>query len=155
MKTIQTWLDEYAVCHQNPTNKKIHWICVPLIVWSLFALLWMVRLPFLEGLPVPANAATLVLAGFTVYYLLLSWQLAIGVLLLVSVMLGLGLQLSLATGVPMWILALVVFVAAWVGQFIGHNYEGKRPALFEDLRFLLIGPLWCLAHFYRKLGWKY
>ncbi len=155
MKTIQTWLDEYAVCHQNPINKKIHWVCVPLIVWSLLALLWTIPLPLGEALPVPANAAVLVVAVITVYYLSLSWPLAIGVLLLVSAMLWLGLKVSGVLGMPMWLLAVIVFVLAWVGQFIGHHYEGKRPALFEDLRFLLIGPLWCLAHFYNKLGWKY
>ncbi len=155
MKNIQTWLDEYAVCHQNPTNKKIHWICVPLIVWSLFALLSVIRLPILDGPPVPANAATLMLAVFTLYYLVLSWRLALGVLVLVAAMLWLGEQLAAALGIAVWLLALIVFVLAWIGQFIGHHYEGKRPALFDDLRFLLIGPLWCTAHLYQRLGWKY
>lgn len=152
MKTIQTWLDEYAVCHQNSTNKTIHWICVPLIVWSLLALLWNISL---SSLPDFVNLATLAMAVTTLYYFVMSWQLAIGVLLLASLMLWLGLQLSSIFGLPMWVLAVCVFVFAWIGQFIGHNYEGKRPALFEDLRFLLIGPLWCLAHFYKRLGWRY
>ncbi len=155
MKSIQTWLDEYAVCHQNPTNKTIHWICVPLIVWSLLALLWSIPVSLLDDSPVPINVATLFIVAVTVYYLMLSWQLAIGVLLIMSAMMWLGLQLSIALGVSMWLLALIVFVLAWIGQFIGHNYEGKRPALFEDLRFLLIGPLWCMAHLYQRLGWRY
>ncbi len=155
MKSIQTWLDEYAVCHQNSVNKIIHWICVPLIVWSLLALLWSVPVPFLSILQIPSNATVLMVVMITIYYLILSWQLAIGLLLLGIGMLWLGLQLSMVSGMPMWLLALIVFTLAWVGQFIGHYYEGKRPALFEDLRFLLIGPLWCLAHLYQKFGWRY
>lgn len=155
MKSIQTWLDEYAVCHQNPTNKAIHWICVPLIVWSLLAALSAVPVPFLRGLPVPASLATLVIVAITAYYLVLSWRLAIAVLLLVTAMLWLGAQVAALLNIPVWWLAVAVFVLAWIGQFIGHNYEGKRPALFEDLRFLLIGPLWCLAHLFKRLGWRY
>src|SRR5450830_683990 len=46
--------------------------------------------------------------------------------------------------------ALAVLVAAWIGQFIGHKIEGKKPSFFEDLRFLLIGPLFVLSVFYRR-----
>jgi uncharacterized membrane protein YGL010W len=49
----------------------------------------------------------------------------------------------------------VLFVLAWVGQFIGHRIEGKRPSFFQDLQFLLIGPLWLLADLYRRLGVRY
>ena len=51
--------------------------------------------------------------------------------------------------------ALAIFVAAWIGQFIGHAYEGKRPSFFKDVQFLLIGPLWLLAALYRRLGIPY
>jgi len=155
MKAIQTWLDEYAVCHQNPTNKMIHWVCVPLILWSLLALLWLIPLPVFKDWPVPMNLATLAILVITVYYLLLSWQLALGILLLAAIMLWLGSELTMLLGLSLGWLAMLVFVLAWVGQFIGHHHEGKRPALFEDLRYLLIGPLWCMAHLYKKLAWKY
>ena len=49
-------------------------------------------------------------------------------------------------------ISLVVFIAAWVGQLVGHKIEGKRPSFFEDVRFLLIGPLWVLVHFYESVG---
>jgi uncharacterized membrane protein YGL010W len=52
-------------------------------------------------------------------------------------------------------LALIVFVLAWIGQFIGHEIEGKKPAFFKDLQFLLIGPLWTLAHAFRYFGIDY
>ena len=156
MKPIQQWLDEYSVCHQNPINKKIHWICVPLIVWSLLALLWYIPIPFpVKGTAVPVNGGTLFMTLATLYYLVLSPRLALGGLILFSAMLWLGLKTSQTFGLSMWILALVVFILAWIGQFIGHHYEGKKPALFEDLRYLLIGPIWCLSHWYKKLGIRY
>ena len=48
----------------------------------------------------------------------------------------------------------VVFVVAWVGQFIGHHIEGKKPSFLQDVQFLLIGPAWLMAFVYRKLGIK-
>ena len=51
-------------------------------------------------------------------------------------------------------LALGVFVVAWIGQFIGHKIEGRRPSFFTDLKYLLVGPLWTLSKLYKALGWK-
>ena len=49
---------------------------------------------------------------------------------------------------------LSIFIIAWIGQFIGHKIEGKKPAFFKDLQFLLIGPLWLLSFIYKKLNIK-
>ena len=49
---------------------------------------------------------------------------------------------------------LSIFVIAWIGQFLGHKIEGKKPAFFKDLQFLLIGPLWLLSFIYNKLNIK-
>jgi uncharacterized membrane protein YGL010W len=49
------------------------------------------------------------------------------------------------------ILALFVFVLAWIGQFIGHKIEGKKPSFIKDIQFLLIGPIWLLSDIYNKL----
>jgi uncharacterized membrane protein YGL010W len=43
-------------------------------------------------------------------------------------------------------------VLAWIGQFIGHRIEGKKPSFFQDIQFLLIGPIWLLGFLYRKAG---
>jgi uncharacterized membrane protein YGL010W len=45
-----------------------------------------------------------------------------------------------------------LFVIAWIGQFVGHHIEGKKPSFFKDLQFLLIGPAWCLDALYKKVG---
>jgi uncharacterized membrane protein YGL010W len=155
-KSLQQWLDDYAVCHQHPHNKRIHWLCVPLIVWSLLALLWLLPLPLAATLPQPlqplANVAVLVILLASIYYWRLAPRLAIGMLLFSAASLWLGLQIAGLLAVPLWLLAVVVFVLAWIGQFIGHHIEGKKPSFFKDLQYLLIGPVWCLENLYRRLG---
>ena len=56
---------------------------------------------------------------------------------------------------PLWIFSVIIFVIAWIGQFIGHKIEGKKPSFVEDLQFLLIGPAWLLSFIYKKIGIKY
>jgi len=48
-----------------------------------------------------------------------------------------------------------LFVLAWIGQFIGHAIEKKRPSFFKDVQFLMIGPMWLLANVYRRLGIRF
>ncbi|MDT3463277.1 Mpo1-like protein [Stenotrophomonas pavanii] len=52
-------------------------------------------------------------------------------------------------------LAVGVFVVAWIAQFIGHKFEGRKPSFLTDLTYLLIGPAWVMAKLYRKLDWRY
>jgi uncharacterized membrane protein YGL010W len=49
----------------------------------------------------------------------------------------------------------VVFAVAWIGQFVGHGIEGRKPSFLEDVKFLLIGPAWLLGDLYRRLGIAY
>ncbi|MBU1188200.1 MAG: DUF962 domain-containing protein [Gammaproteobacteria bacterium] len=155
-KNLQQWLDDYGVCHQHPLNKRIHWLCVPLIVWSLLALLWLLPLPMASLLPALlqplANVATLLIAVASIYYWRLAPRLALGMLLFSALALWAGMQLAVWLALPSWLLPVVVFVLAWIGQFIGHHIEGKKPSFFKDLQYLLIGPVWCLEHLYRRLG---
>jgi len=58
-------------------------------------------------------------------------------------------------GPPLWESCLVVFVIAWIGQFIGHKIEGKKPSFLDDLRFLLIGPIWLLHFILKKASIRY
>jgi uncharacterized membrane protein YGL010W len=151
MRTIQQWLDEYDESHRNHTNKALHWICVPLIVLSLLGLLYPFSLPVTQKLlPFQINAASVVMTLAIAYYLFISWPLAIGMLIVSLFMFVILEQLSALT-TPLWLISLVVFILAWIGQFIGHKVEGRKPSFFKDVQFLLIGPLWLLAFVYRKL----
>jgi len=155
MRDVQAWLDEYDVSHRNPTNKRIHWVCVPAIVLSVVALLWTLPAParFADISPL-MNWGTLFLLAALVYYFILSFSLAIGMAVVTAAMI-LAINALSALPLPLWQIAVAVFVVAWIGQFIGHHIEGKRPSFLTDLQFLMIGPLWLLAQMYRRLGIPY
>lgn len=156
MPNVTSLLSEYGESHQNPTNKLIHWICVPVIVWTVVALLW--SIPFPGNLTMgilPVNWAVIAVVLAQIYYFALSYRLGLGLLLYNAIMLWITLQIEAISPWPLWQVALVVFVIAWIGQFIGHAIEGKRPSFFKDLQFLLIGPAWLMAFVYRALGISY
>lgn len=151
MKSADQWFQQYGQSHQNPVNKAIHWVCIPLIVISLLGLL--LAIPVRLGSPW-ISPATLLLGLALAWYALLSVRLAAGMLVVGTAMLAAASALQ-ALPVPLWASSLTVFVAAWVGQFIGHKLEGKKPSFFEDVQFLLVGPLWLLGFVYRRLGIAY
>ncbi len=155
MRELTDWLGEYAGSHENPTNKLLHWICVPPIVLAVMGFLWALPVPAaLRGLSPWLNWATLAALAAVVYYFVLSPALAAGIVLVFAGLLVLVRQLALLPW-PLWQTSLLIFVLAWIGQFIGHAVEGKRPSFFKDLQFLLIGPLWLLAAAYRRLSVPY
>jgi uncharacterized membrane protein YGL010W len=155
VRTVTDWLGEYGASHANPTNKVLHWICVPPIVLSVMGILWSLPVPEVYAEASPwLNWATLAAAAALVYYLVLSPALAAGVLIAFIALLLMTQWLSNLPW-PLWVTSLVIFAAAWIGQFIGHAIEGARPSFFKDMQFLLIGPLWLVASAYRRLGVPY
>jgi uncharacterized membrane protein YGL010W len=155
MRSVTDWLSEYGESHQNRTNKLLHWICVPPIVLAVLGLLWSLPVPEAFAARSPwLNWATLTAATALVYYVALSPALAAGILILFVALLGL-VQVFAHLPWPLWLTSLVLFVVGWVGQFLGHALEGKRPSFFKDVQFLLIGPLWLLAAAYRRLSVPY
>jgi uncharacterized membrane protein YGL010W len=147
MRTATQWLDDYGDSHRNRTNKILHWICVPVIAWCVLGFLW--SLPFPNGvraLHPLANWGSIAVALALLYYAALSIPLALGALPFLLAGLWSHDRLDTQDG---------VFVAAWIGQFIGHAVEGKRPSFFKDVQFLMIGPLWLLADVYRRLGIRF
>jgi uncharacterized membrane protein YGL010W len=151
MKNIQLWLDEYAVSHQNPTNKLIHWICVPLIFFSVTGLLYSIELPVKITGELNLNLGMIALLVIVAYYFLLSRTLSVGMLLFSALCLFVCYEIK-QSGLPLWAVCSVVFVLAWVGQFYGHNIEGKKPSFFKDLQYLMIGPAWLMSFVYKRMG---
>lgn len=141
-RQIDVLLAKYSESHLNHTNEMIHFVCVPLIVFTLLGLLWWIH-------PVVALA---MVAASLIYYFKLSRQFAIGMSLMSVLMLGLLYALPPGAVLP---LSIAIFVLAWIGQFIGHLIEGKKPSFFDDLRFLLVGPLFVLSFLYRRLKLAY
>ena len=152
MRTAQAWLDEYSESHRHVTNEVLHWICVPAIVVSVIGLLWSLPFPaaWRELSPYFNWGGLFVLAAI-IYYFLVSLPLAIGMLVVLLAMLGIVHWLA-GLSTPLWLICVAIFVVAWIGQFIGHAVEGKRPSFFKDLQFLMIGPMWLLSHLYRRVG---
>ena len=156
MRQIDVLLDEYGDSHQNATNKFIHWVCVPVIVWTVVALLWAIPFPFDSGSGiVPLNWAVVALVLAQIYYFRLSRRLGLGLLLYNLLMLWITAWIEEVSPWSLWQVAVAIFILAWIGQFIGHIFEGKRPSFFKDLQFLLIGPAWLMSFIYRKVGYRY
>lgn len=147
-KNIQQWLDAYGVSHQHPVNKAIHWICVPVILWTVLALLWPLHPAALPWV----NPASLLILVSLVFYWRLSPTLALGMAMITALCVTIILWHQANVALPLWQTALALFVVAWVFQFIGHKIEGAKPSFFEDIQFLLIGPVWLLSFVYDKLG---
>jgi uncharacterized membrane protein YGL010W len=153
-REVDRWLGNYSEDHRNPTNIVVHWICVPLILWSAIALLWVIPVPEWLGRPgLWAAAATFFAMAF---YLRLSRPLGFG-MLAAFVVLGAITELLYRSIGPrdlMW-LAIGIFVAAWIAQFVGHKIEGKKPSFLTDMAYLLIGPAWIVAKIMRRAGISY
>ena len=148
-RDIHQWISDYGVSHQNPINKKIHWICVPLIMFTLLGLLSLVKI-------YNVNLAYLIIAFALFFYLRLSTPISIGMLIISAAQLGFIFYIEmLFLDIHLIYIYLLTFIIAWVGQFIGHKIEGQKPSFFEDLQFLLIGPAWLISFIYKKIGIKY
>jgi uncharacterized membrane protein YGL010W len=159
MRSLQQWFDEYAVSHQNPVNKNIHWICVPLIFYSIIGLLSELPAGILhaaipESLHEYAHWGTVAVFLALAFYVAHSVSMAIGILLFSAVCLQIVVAMQ-QFPVAVWQSSLGIFVLAWIGQFYGHKIEGKKPSFLNDIQFLLIGPAWLMSFIYKRLRIKY
>ncbi len=145
MKTQQQWFDEYAESHQNKTNQSIHFICVPVIFFSIIGMLMSIPSEIIStttGItnPVFANWAVVALLIAFLFYVQLSVKTFI--LMVVFSLISLFGNYYLSLVAPLFLSSVVLFIIAWIGQFYGHKIEGKKPSFFKDIQFLLIGPAW-------------
>lgn len=153
-RPVDRFLGNYSEDHRNAINQRVHWICVPLIVWTVVAALWCIPVP--SHLARPGLWAGLALFGTMMFYLRLSRRLAYAMLAVFATLLAFTgwLHGQIGSSALLWS-AGTVFVLAWIGQFIGHLYEGRRPSFLTDLVYLLIGPLWLMSKVFRRAGWAY
>ena len=152
MRTIESLLDEYGESHRDPTNKLVHWICVPIIFFSVVGLLYSIKLGGLMLTPtLPLNVAIITLLLLLIYYLRLSPTLAAGMAIFTLLCWFFCQQIE-NSGAVLWQVSIALFVLAWIGQFWGHKVEGKRPSFLKDLQFLLIGPAWLMSFMYQRMG---
>ena len=155
MRTTNQWLDEYGESHKNETNKAIHWICVPTIFFTIVGLLYCIKLPIQLTPSLQLNVAMILILAVTVYYLFLSRTLWIGMLLFGLACLAACYAIERSGVAPLWLVCVILFIIAWIGQFYGHKIEGKKPSFLKDIQFLMIGPMWLMSFIYQKLGIRF
>lgn len=142
MKTLETQLSTYASYHRDARNVATHFIGIPLIVLAAAALL---SRPTLVWAGWSVSPAWAVAAATGVYYLRLDK--ALGVLMCALLALAVAFGGWAATlGTSAWLgLGVGMFVVGWVFQFVGHVWEGRKPAFVDDLVGLAIGPLFIVT----------
>ncbi len=156
MRKIDRLLSEYGESHQNVTNKAIHWICVPLIFFSMVGLVASIPASWVQSLLGSYfNWATIAVVLILLYYISLSLSLTVGMGLFAFLCLYLARTIAFSGIAPLWLVCIIIFALAWIGQFYGHKVEGKKPSFLKDLQFLLIGPAWLMHFIYKKWGIPY
>ncbi|ASM99083.1 DUF962 domain-containing protein [Vibrio vulnificus] len=139
MRSLEQWLDAYGESHQNSTNQKIHTFAVPGIFFSIVALIWS-----LPSLPLPVLSLNWVwVVALPVWWFYYRLSLSVFLMMLGYTLASIALAWSVELlGMPLAEMAVGLFIVLWIFQFVGHKIEGKKPSFFEDLKFLLIGPVW-------------
>jgi uncharacterized membrane protein YGL010W len=148
MKTLDEQMAIYAAYHRNRWNRLTHFIGVPAIVFAI--LIPMCRVPIGEDV----TLAHVFLGAVLTYYFLLDVQLAIATGL-VTCTLYFAAKLAAGTGFASgWIWSGAFFVGGWVFQLAGHVFEGRKPALADNLFQIFIAPIFLVAELFFALGLK-
>jgi uncharacterized membrane protein YGL010W len=157
-RKIDILLSEYGESHKNATNKLIHWICVPAIMFSIMGLFYTIPFSFITERTIFANCASVIVLLTLVYYATLSLPIFIGFILVGGAMVAGNHYLFEwvnSYNINYVLVSIGIFAIAWIGQFIGHGIEGKKPSFLKDLQFLLVGPAWLLHFIFKSVGIRY
>lgn len=154
MKNLEQHLSEYAKYHRDQRNIYTHYVGIPLIVFSVFCLLskpaFLVNAPIFGDVVV--SPALFVWAIGNAFYINLDIKLGAVMTLITGAMVYFAQPIA-QNGVGVWLaVSLGIFISGWVLQFIGHHFEGKKPAFVDDIMGLAIGPLFVLAELSFELG---
>ncbi|WP_336718045.1 DUF962 domain-containing protein [Chryseobacterium mucoviscidosis] len=157
MRKIDLLFAEYAESHRNSTNKLIHWICVPLIFWTILGFISIIPsksigFRYIGEISYVSFAA---IALVTVFYTRLSFLIGLIMFFVMILMESFAYGINIRFEEKSWMVYLAVFVITWIFQFVGHKIEGKKPSFLKDLQFLLVGPIWLLSFILKKLGIRY
>lgn len=153
MKNVVDQLSQYKSVHFNKKNIKTHFVGIPLIILSLTILLSLINFKFgtLDS-PTNISAAMIFYSIAIIYYFILHWRLALGMVVYIIPNLYVASLIAPVEGAA-W-LAVAIFIIGWIIQFIGHYYEKAKPAFVDDLSQFLIGPFFLMAEVYFGLGWE-
>lgn len=157
MRKIDLLFAEYSESHRNSTNKLIHWICVPLIFWSILGFISLIPSKSIGFIYIGeiSYVSFAAIALVTIFYMRLSVVVSIIMFILMVIMESFAYGINIRFKENAWMVYLSVFVITWIFQFLGHKIEGKKPSFLKDLQFLLVGPIWLLSFILKKLGIRY
>lgn len=157
MRKIDLLFAEYSESHRNSTNKLIHWICVPLIFWSILGFISLIPSKSIGFIYIGeiSYVSFAAIALVTIFYIRLSVVVSIIMFILMVIMESFAYGINIRFKENAWMVYLSVFVITWIFQFVGHKIEGKKPSFLKDLQFLLVGPIWLLSFILKKLGIRY
>jgi uncharacterized membrane protein YGL010W len=147
MKTLEEQMSVYAAYHQNARNKATHFVGVPAIVLSLvIPLSW----PRIEGI----SAAMVATAALLAYYLALDLWLGLAMCVVMGVLLWAGQLIADQGALAGWTWFGILFVGGWILQLVGHVFEGRKPALADNLFQIFVAPIFLCAELFFALGYK-
>ena len=151
MKTIEEQMSFYAAYHQDARNKATHFIGVPAIMLSLFIPLAWIRF---DAGGVTITAAMVFAAVVLIYYFFLDVPLALAMLVITAALVWVGHQLAGIGTSQGWIWFAVLFIGGWILQLVGHHFEGRKPALADNLFQIFVAPIFLAAEAFFALGYK-
>jgi uncharacterized membrane protein YGL010W len=151
VKTIEEQMAFYAAYHQDARNKATHFVGVPAIMLSLFIPLAWIRF---DAGGVGLTAAMLFAAVVLIYYFLLDVPLALAMLVVTGLLVWIGDRIAFLGVTQAWIWFAVLFVGGWILQLVGHVFEGRKPALADNLFQIFVAPIFLAAEVFFALGYK-
>ena len=147
MKTLEDQMSTYAAYHQDARNKATHFVGVPVIVLSLMIPLAWLRY---EGI----TAAMVITAALLAYYLILDVGLGLAMCIVMGALLWIGQMIADQGALAGWIWFGALFVGGWILQLVGHLFEGRKPALADNLFQIFVAPIFLCAELFFALGYK-
>jgi uncharacterized membrane protein YGL010W len=151
MKRIEEQMSIYAAYHQDARNKATHYVGVPAIILSLFIPLVWIRF---EAGGITVTAAMVFAAAVLIYYFVLDVPLALAMLVVTGALVWVGHQIAALGAVQGWIWFAVLFVGGWILQLVGHAFEGRKPALADNLFQIFVAPIFLAAEVFFAAGYK-
>jgi uncharacterized membrane protein YGL010W len=151
MKSLEDQMSFYAAYHQDARNKATHFVGVPIIVLSLFIPLSWLRFE-LGGVTL---TAAMIFAGVVlIYYFTLDIVLGLGMLVFNAVLIWLAQVIADLGTLQGWIAFAILFIGGWILQLVGHVFEGRKPALADNLFQIFVAPIFLCAELFFALGYK-
>ena len=151
MRSLVDQLSSYAAYHRDRRNIRTHFIGIPMIVVAATILLARPSFAVGDWFISPALIAVVIL---TLYYLKLDLRYGIAMGIFLAISLAIAGEVAESDQITWLIAGIGLFVAGWILQFIGHHFEGRKPAFLDDIMGLAIGPLFVLAEAGFLIGWR-